>query len=70
MKWLAEYGVSQSMFANLYMERSQGTMSVYLKNPPWELSIGFGQAPWVMIDRFLNSDRARADFLETVRAGF
>ena len=27
VKWLNEYGVSQSVFAKQYMERSQGTVS-------------------------------------------
>jgi len=65
--WLAENRVSQTVFAKLYMERSQGTVSVYLNNPPKEVPPGVGKAPWVMMERFMNCSDVRDEFLEKAR---
>lgn len=50
MNWLAERGISQTVFAKLYMERSQGTVSMYLNNPPKEVPPGLGKTPLVMME--------------------
>lgn len=65
--WLAERGISQTFFAKNYMERSQGTVSDYLNNPPQEVPRGLGKAPWIMMGRFIKCDDVRDDFLEKAR---
>lgn len=65
--WLAENGVSQMVFAKLHMERSQGTMSVYLNNLPKEVPPGLGKTPWVMMKQFMNCSDVRDEFLEKAR---
>ena len=65
--WLAERGISQTFFAKNYMERSQGTVSDYLNNPPQEVPTGLGKAPWIMMERFMKCDDVRDDFLEKAR---
>ena len=52
------------------MERSQGTVSVYLNNPPKEVPPGLGKAPWVMMDRFMNCSDVRDEFLKKATGKF
>ena len=58
------------VFAKLYMDRSQGTVSVYLNNPPKEVPPGLGKAPWVMMDRFMNCSDMRDEFLKKATGKF
>ena len=52
------------------MERSQGTGSVFLNNPPKEVPPGLGKAPWVMMDRFMNCSDVRDEFLKKATGKF